>query len=153
MTAVGCIYPKDISDRGIRSTPCARQVAPKSTSFVSTVPGTDPQRDPDFAALVNLEVWGFPTSNPAPDPANGQFIYQRFQRGIMHYRANTGTTEGILLADYFKSIVTGKNLPPDLAAQAAGSPYMAQYCPGTPNWICRPVQLRDTDLTFAFEPQ
>ncbi|HET7769277.1 MAG TPA: hypothetical protein VFN74_10935, partial [Chloroflexota bacterium] len=123
------------------------------TTFVSTVPGTDPQRDPDFAALVNLEVWGFPTSNPAPDPGNGEFIYQRFQRGIMHFRANTGTTEGILLADYFKSIVTGRNMPPDLAAQAAGSPYVAQYCPGAPNWICRPVQLQDTDLTFAFEAQ
>lgn len=139
-----------------------RRVAPDSfqgqavrffTTFVTTVPGVDPQRDPDFAALVNLEVWGFPTSNPAPDPANGQFIYQRFQRGIMHFRANTGTTEGILLADYFKSIITGKNLPPDLAAQAAASPYTSQYCPGAPNWICRPVQLRDTDLTFAFEPQ
>ena len=123
------------------------------TTFVSTVPGSDPQRDPDFAALVNLEVWGFPTSGPAFDPANGDFVYQRFQRGIMHFRASTGTTEGILLADYFKSIITGRNLPPDLAAQAAGSPYVAQYCPGAPNWICRPVQLRDTDLTFAFEPQ
>jgi hypothetical protein len=123
------------------------------TTFVSTVPGTDPQRDPDFAALVNLEVWGFPTSNPAPDPTNGQFIYQRFQRGIMHFRATTGTTEGILLADYFKSIITGRNLPADLLAQAVASPYLNQYCPGSPNWICRAGALRDTDLTFAFEPQ
>ena len=37
--------------------------------------------------------------------------------------------------------------------EPAGSPYVAQYCPGAPNWICRPVQLRDTDLTFAFEAQ
>ena len=123
------------------------------TTFVSTVPGADPQQDPDFAALVNLEVWGFPTSNPAADPSNGDFIYQRFQRGIMHFRVNTGTTEGILLADYFKSIVTGRNLPPDLAAQAITSPFLAQYCPGSPGWVCRPAQLQDTDLTFAFEPQ
>jgi len=123
------------------------------TTFVSTVPGTDPQRDPDFAALVNLEVWGFPTSHPASDPSNGDFIYQRFQRGIMHFRVNTGTTEGILLADYFKSIITGRNLPPDLAAQAAGSSFLAQYCPNAPSWVCRPGQLQDTDLTFAFEAQ
>ena len=59
----------------------------------------------------------------------------------------------ILLADYFKSIITARNLPADLAAQAATSPYLAQYCPGSPGWVWRPLQLRDTDLTFAFEPQ
>ena len=122
-------------------------------TFVTTVPGSNPQADPDFAAAINLEVWGFPTSRPAFDPTNRSFVYQRYQRGIMHFRAATGTTEGILLADYFKSIITGRNLPPDLAAQAAASPYLAQYCPGQPQWVCRPAQLRDTDLTFAFEPQ
>jgi hypothetical protein len=123
------------------------------TTFVSTVPGSDPVNNPDFAALVNLEVWGFPTSRPAYDPNNRSFVYQRFQRGIMHFDQASGATRGILLSDWFKSIITGRNLPPDLAAQAFGSRFFIQYCPGAPGWLCRPAQLPGTDLTFAFEPQ
>ena len=121
------------------------------TTFVTTVPGVDPSTDPDTAALVNLEIWGFPTSNPQFDPTNRGFVYQRFQRGIMHFDAASGATQGILLSDYFKSIITGRNLPPDLAAQAVGSRFLNQYCPGAPGWVCRPSQLPATDLTFAFE--
>jgi len=28
---------------------------------------------------------------------------------------------------------------------------MRQYCPGMPQWVCRPAELPATDLTFAFE--
>jgi hypothetical protein len=122
---------------------------------VSTVPGADPASEPDLAALINLEIWGFPTSRPAFDPANHNFVYLRFQRGIMHYDHSTGVTRGILLADWFKSLLTGWNLPPDLDAQAraGSSPYLRQYCPGQAGWLCRPTDLPGTDLTFAFEPQ
>ncbi|MCB9127521.1 MAG: PQQ-dependent sugar dehydrogenase [Ardenticatenales bacterium] len=54
------------------------------------------------AGLIALEVWGFPTSQPTPDPNNSSFVYQRFQRGIMHYDATEGVTAGILLGDAFK---------------------------------------------------
>jgi hypothetical protein len=54
--------------------------------------------------LLALEVWGFPTSQPQRDPNNGNFIYQRFQRGIMHYDATTDVTRAILLGDAFKEI-------------------------------------------------
>ncbi|MBI3969821.1 MAG: hypothetical protein HY332_00910 [Chloroflexi bacterium] len=126
------------------------------TTFVTTVPGSDPASDPDFTALVNLQIWGFSTSNPAFDPANNAFVYQRYQRGIMHFDAQSGATRGILLADYFKGILIGEagpNLPPDLAQQAQGSRFLGQYCPGQPNWVCRSAELPGTDLTFAFEPQ
>jgi len=103
--------------------------------------------------LRNLEMWGFPTSAPAFDPSNRGFVYQRFQRGIMHYRTSTRSTEAILLGDYFKSVLTGRGVPPDLASQMAGSPYLAQYCPGQPQWLCRPAQVQGTDLSAAFEPQ
>ena len=53
------------------------------------------------------QIWGAPTSRPAPDPANGNFIYQRFQRGIMHYDKGCGCTQGLLLADYVKALVAG----------------------------------------------
>jgi hypothetical protein len=102
---------------------------------------------------LNLEVWGVPISRPARDPNNGNFIYQRFQRGIMHFDFASGATRGILLSDYFKSLITGRNLPADLASQAVNSRFRSQYCPGATAWVCRPTQLPGTDLTFAFEPQ
>jgi hypothetical protein len=102
-----------------------------------------------FNSTGGLVIWGAPISQPAPDPANGNFIYQRFQRGIMHYIAGTGT-ESILLADYLKAILMGQNVPADLQAQSRESRYYAQYCPGNPQWLCRPNDLPATDLTFAF---
>ena len=65
---------------------------------------------PTCSALFSLEIWGAPISQPAQDPGNSNFIYQRFQRGIMHYTADQGT-RGILLADYVKQIMLGTTLP------------------------------------------
>ncbi len=61
---------------------------------------------PSLVPLLNLQIWGAPTSQPAYDPTNDNFIYQRFQRGMMHFDATCGCTQGLLLADYFKSIIT-----------------------------------------------
>jgi hypothetical protein len=102
-----------------------------------------------FNATGGLTIWGAPISQPAPDPSNGNFVYQRFQRGIMHFIAGTGT-ESILLADYLKAILMNQNVPSDLAAQAGESRYFNQYCPGQTQWLCRPNDLPATDLTFAF---
>jgi len=103
--------------------------------------------------LINLEIWGVPTSQPAVDPNNNGFIYQRFQRGIMHYDAACQCTQGLLLADYFKALLTGQNLPSDLAAQAKGSPFMGQYAPDRPTGLRQPTALPGTDLTAAFVKQ
>jgi len=106
-----------------------------------------------FNALGGLDVLGAPISHPAPDPTNSNFIYQRFQRVILHYRAGIGT-EPLLLADYLKQIMLGPgapNLPQDLAQQAVGSKYFQQYCRGNSRWLCRPQELQSSDLTFAFE--
>jgi hypothetical protein len=103
-----------------------------------------------FNSTGGLVIWGAPISQPAPDPANGNFVYQRFQRGIMHYIAGTGT-ESILLADYLKGILMNQNVPTDLATQSRESRYFNQYCPGQTQWLCRANELPATDLTFAFE--
>jgi hypothetical protein len=50
----------------------------------------------------DLEVWGLPTSRPVRDPNNHDFVFQRFQRGILHYDRAHGTTQGILLGDLWK---------------------------------------------------
>ena len=129
------------------------------TFFNSVSPQQANTSDPNILGLLDLEIWGAPISHPAPDPGNANFIYQRFQRGIMHFTAGQGT-RGILLADYVKQILIGPtmpggaanpNLPADLAQQAQGSKYFAQYCPGGTRWLCRPNDLPDSDLTFAFE--
>jgi hypothetical protein len=110
-----------------------------------------------FLARGGLEVLGTPISHPQPDPTNANFIYQRFQRVILHYHpvANGVVTEPLLLADYLKQIMLGPGapaLPADLQAQASGSRFYAQYCRGAPLWLCRPNVLGGTDLTWAFEP-
>ena len=77
--------------------------------------GRGHQRSATSWACCALEVWGAPTSKPAYDPTNRNFIYQRFQRGIMHYDKACGCTQGLLLADYLKALLTGERLPADLA--------------------------------------
>jgi hypothetical protein len=78
-------------------------------------------------------------------------VYQRFQRGVMHFDASTGRTQALLLADYMKAIMRARDLPVDLADAARGSKYFGQYCPSSARWVCRPADLPATDLTFAFE--
>jgi len=101
--------------------------------------------------LLNLEVWGLPTSRPALDPSNHNFIYQRFQRGVMHFDSACTCTQGILFGDYLKEIITNQGLPPDVTNEALNSPLFRQYDPDSAGWLQRPEQLLHTDLTYAFE--
>jgi hypothetical protein len=103
--------------------------------------------------LLNLEIWGVPTSRPQADPSNAGFIYQRFQRSIMHYQTSCRCTERILLADWFRTVITGQGLPGDLAADMALSPFYLQYDNNQANGVARPAQLPNTDMRFAFEKQ
>ena len=119
--------------------------------FNTTVPAP-PGANADIVTLLNLEIWGVPTSRPTPDPNNGGFIYQRFQRGIMHFRAEVPVTEGILVGEYFKFVLTGQNLPPDLAQDMQGSRYLGQYNPQLQYAVNRPAELPSTDMTGAFVP-
>ena len=91
----------------------------------------------------------------------------------MHYRAECDCTERILLADWFKSVITGQiavaasgstalpslaepptfaPLPADLASDMAGSPFYFQWRPDAPRGLARPDDLPTTDLTGAFDP-
>jgi len=103
---------------------------------------------------IHLEMWGVPTSKPAADPNNGNFIYLRFQRGIMHFDAATGTTQGVLLGDYFKSVLTGRNLPADLAEQVRQSQdprFLRAYDNSQADGLRSGSGLWDTNLRDAFE--
>jgi N-acetylmuramoyl-L-alanine amidase len=84
------------------------------------------------------------------DPTNPSFIYQRFQRGIMHYDKGCGCTQGLLLADYVKALMTQRNLPGDLAEQAKASKLIGQFKPGQPQSLARPNDLPGSDLSNSF---
>jgi hypothetical protein len=123
-------------------------------TFATTVTSQDSPDAPDsILTLFDLDIWGAPTSRPARDPNNNNFVYQRFQRGIMHYDKGCSCTQGLLLADYLKSVITGQNLPTDLAAQVQTSKYYKQYAVGQPGSLARPNELPGTDLTNAFDQQ
>jgi N-acetylmuramoyl-L-alanine amidase len=113
-------------------------------------PNGVPDGGDSLLPYFNLEIWGLPTSRPARDPSNPNFIYQRFQRGIMHYDKGCGCTQGLLLADYVKALLTGRNLPADLAEQAKSSKLASQYKPGQPQALARPADLPASDLSNAF---
>ncbi len=124
------------------------------STFMNTVTAQDAFPNGGNTALlplINLEIWGLPTSSPAYDPNNSNFVYLRFQRGIMHFDKTTGLTQGILLGDYLKSIITGQNLPADLAQEAQGSKLYQQYNNSVPNGVSRPADLPGTNLFAAFE--
>jgi polysaccharide biosynthesis protein PslG len=119
------------------------------TTFLSTVGLSDafPQGggNPALVPLLNLQLWGMPTSKPAYDPNDHEFIYQRFQRGVMHYDRGCHCTQGMLLGDYLKDLLTGVRLPDDLAAQASGSALFKAFATGR--------QLRATVFGDAFSTQ
>ena len=104
----------------------------------------------NLLAGIQLEMWGIPTSAPMVDPNNHNFIYMRWQRGIMHFDGTCNCTRGILLADYLKSILTGQNMPSDVASEAAGSPLLNQVDPTQPHWVHNASLLPNTDFTNAF---
>ena len=81
--------------------------------------------------FINLGAQGRRITQPS---------YQRFQNGILIYDATAGTTQALPLGEYLKDILTGQNLPADLASQSATSP------------LLRAGGLTSTDLTDAFVP-
>jgi hypothetical protein len=162
----------DSPDYGTAIVEFTRQNAPESVDgkpvgFFSTFQGTvtcqiafpnQPCQE-GLLPLMNLEMWGVVTSRPVVDPNNNNFVYLRFQRGVMHFQgtddAGRPIIGGTLLGEQFKSLLTGQGLPADLEQQArnVNSPYLRQYCPGQPSSLCRPAELSQTDLTNAFERQ
>src|SRR4051794_21828696 len=101
--------------------------------------------------LYNLQIWGAPTSKPVRDPKNNNFVYLRFQRGIMHYDEGCKCTQGLLLGDYLKALITGQNLPIDLEAQAKDSPLLKQYANSGATGLARAADLPGSNLKDGFE--
>jgi hypothetical protein len=61
----------------------------------ATVPDTWNGQPVAFLSTVNdvgVDTTGLPTSAPAVDPNNPNFIYQRFQNDVLFYNGTEGTT-------------------------------------------------------------
>jgi hypothetical protein len=97
----------------------------------ATVPNTWNGEPVGFFSAFNndggVAVWGLPISTPAADPNNPQFVYQRFQNGVLFFDASAGGTQALPLGQYLKDILTGQNLPADLASEAAGTSLLGQF--------------------------
>jgi IPT/TIG domain-containing protein len=124
------------------------------STFLGTVTcadafGTDPC-DQSVLPASALELWGLPTSLPTSDAVNPDFIYQRFQRGIMHFSRTSNRTQGLLLGDWLKRIMIGVDLSPDIDAAVRHSRFFAQYAPSRPLALDRPTDLPDSSLAQAF---
>lgn len=124
----------------------------RATVSCADLAGTDSSCDDQALAAVAVEVWGFPVSEPAFDPSNTNFVYQRFDRGILQFDRTSGQTQWLLLGDLFKRVLLGADLPPDVRALMAGSRYYAQYNAFVPSGLARPGQLTETSLAGAFRP-
>lgn len=66
-----------------------------------TVPDTWNRMPVQFLSTLNdigPDVLGVPTSAPKADPNNPNFVYQRFQNGLLFYNATDDTTSVLPLA-------------------------------------------------------
>ncbi len=124
------------------------------TTFLQSVTcadafGADPCDESQLPASA-LELWGLPTSLPTSDPLNADFVYQRFQKGIMHFSRATGFTQGLLLGDWLKRVMVGVDLSADIGSDVRHSRFFAQYAPSRPLALDRPGDLPNTSLAQAF---
>jgi hypothetical protein len=64
------------------------------TFLDATVPDVWNGQPVQFLSTVTdtYDAVGLPTSEPAADPHNPQFVYQRFQNGVLFYNGSEGTT-------------------------------------------------------------
>jgi hypothetical protein len=66
----------------------------------ATVPDTWSGQPVQFLSTYSdadgADILGVPTSAPKADPNNPNFIYQRFQSGVLFYNASEGSTQVVL---------------------------------------------------------
>jgi hypothetical protein len=62
-----------------------------------------------YSGAGGAAVWGVPTSSPKTDPNNPNFVYERFQNGILFYDASSGTTAALPLGEYLKTQLTSQS--------------------------------------------
>jgi len=103
------------------------------------------------------DLWGLPTASPVLDPHSPDFVYLRFQRGVMVHSRKAGETQWLLLGELLKQVLLGRQLPPEIFNQITSSPvysrFYAQFDPQARDGVARPSELPNTSLVGAFQTQ
>ena len=101
------------------------------------------------------DLWGLPTASPVVDPHSTDFVYLRFQRGVMVHSRQAGATQWLLLGELFKQVLLGRPLPPEILGQITSSPvysrFYGQYDAQARDGLARPNELQNTSLAGAFQ--
>ena len=96
------VPPADPAIVFITPTPDQPDYSARVQAFVqATVPDTWNGQPVAFLSTLNdagIDTVGLPTSAPAADPQNPNFIYQRFQNDVLFYNATDGTTSVLPLS-------------------------------------------------------
>lgn len=86
----------------VEPTPDQPNFSARAEAFAEAmVPDTWNGKPVQFLSTLNdtgVDVLGLPTSAPAVDPNNPNFVYQRFQNGLLFYNGTEGTTSVLPLA-------------------------------------------------------
>jgi hypothetical protein len=96
------IPPQDPALVFVAPSPDQPNYAARLDAFLAaTVPDDVAGQPVQFLSTYNdagaVDVLGTPTSAPKADPNNPNFIYQRFQNGVLFYNAAEGTTSVLAL--------------------------------------------------------
>jgi hypothetical protein len=118
----------------IAPTPDQPNYAARLQVFVQgSVPDTFSGQPVQFLSTYNSDggaaVWGLPTSTPKTDPNNPNFIYQRFQNGILFYDGSSASTQPLPLGQTLKSLLTSDSAVLRLAAQSGDSDLSQAFVP------------------------
>jgi hypothetical protein len=96
------VPPADPAMVFITPTPDQPDYSARVQAFLqATVPDTWNGQPVAFFSTLNdagIDTVGLPTSTPATDPQNPNFIYQRFQNDVLFYNATDGTTSVLPLS-------------------------------------------------------
>jgi hypothetical protein len=96
------VPPADPAMAFITPTPDQPDYSARLQAFLqATVPETWNGQPVAFYSTLDdmgIDTVGLPTSAPAADPQNPNFIYQRFQNDVLFYNATDGTTSVLPLS-------------------------------------------------------
>jgi hypothetical protein len=118
----------------IAPTPDQPNYAARLQVFVQgSVPDAFNGQPVELLSVYNSEggaaVWGLPTSTPKSDPNNPNFVYQRFQNGILFYDGSSDSTQPLPLGETLKSLLTSDSAVLKLAAQGGDSDLSQAFVP------------------------
>jgi hypothetical protein len=143
-------HTSDVSDQGA---PLEFQ-----STYFGTVTCQDTYFDRDCPEItmrfLNFDLWGYPLSDPAPDPNQQNVIYQVFERGILRVDTTAHTMLSLAVGQIWNDLITGEQLSPELNTEAADSVFWHQYNNmNVEDGLRWPDDLNDSSFVSGFAPE